>query len=78
MKRALRGAIIDNTRRTGDKPVRLQMPGKGYSRSAKPGTLFARSTDTAPAFKIDGSRLAGEDDAFSYDLIRVSAAQARP
>jgi hypothetical protein len=52
------------------------MPGNGRSRSAKPGTLFAHATDAAPAFKIDGSRLIGEDDAFTYDLIRVSAAQA--
>ncbi len=75
-KRALRGHLIDNPRRASSLPIRLQMPGSGRSRSARPGTLFTHVADTAPAFKIDGTRLSGEDNAFTYEFTRVSAAQA--
>ncbi|ATC63758.1 hypothetical protein CMV30_07220 [Nibricoccus aquaticus] len=52
------------------------MPGNGRSRSAKPGTLFTHVADTTPALKLDGTRLSGEDAAFTYEFTRISAAQA--
>jgi hypothetical protein len=75
-KRSLRGAIVDNLHRAGDHPIHLQMSGSGRSRSARPGALFAYATDTAPNFKIDDTRLLGEDAAFTYEFTRITAAQA--
>jgi hypothetical protein len=75
-KRPLRGEVVDNRHRAGDQPLRLQMPGGGRSRSAKPGTLFAHATDTALALKIEGPRLMGEDASFRYEFTRLTAEQA--
>ena len=76
VKRTLRGTLIDNPRRGGQNPIHLQMPGSGRSRSARPGTLLSHPTDTAPIFRIDGTKLTGEDTAFTYEFTRISAAQA--
>ncbi len=73
-RRALRGAIIDNTFRAGDLPIRLQMPGGGRARSAPANTLFSHAVDTTPAFRVDGDKLIGEDDAFSYVFERTTGA----
>ena len=75
-KRALTGAVVDNTHRAGNAILRLQMPGGGRSRSARPGTLFAHATDATPALSLDGNRLAGADDTFQYEFTRISAQQA--
>ena len=76
LKRSLRGSLIDNPHRSGGNPIQLQLPAGGRSRSARTDTLFAHATDTSPALRIDGSRLTGEDAAFTYELTRISAAQA--
>gem|GEM_PF-2785436 len=76
LHRPWRGAIVDSRYRNDGHPLRLQMPGSGRSRSAKPGTLFALATDTAPGLAIDGERLTGEDSAYTYAFTRVSAEQA--
>lgn len=74
LRRPLRGAIIDNTFRAGDLPIRLQMPGSGRARSAPANTLFSHAVDTAPAFRVDGDKLIGEDEIFSYVFERTTAA----
>jgi hypothetical protein len=83
-KRPMRGALIDNSRRSGGEPVRLRMEAKGAVEDAPPGSALGDHEDLEVGLGLREGSLVGEDASFTYrlapagdnDLRRLEAVRA--
>jgi hypothetical protein len=67
-KRVLHGTIIDNSRRTGGEPLRLQTGANEATEDAPAGSVFGNRDDLQIRLGIKDGLLAGEDGRFAYRL----------
>jgi hypothetical protein len=72
-RRALAGTVIGNRYRSENAPVRLQAANETRVRNAPNQSVFGQ-WGLAMKLATDGERMDGEDDAFTYRLVRATPA----
>ena len=75
LSRPFRGTILGNTYRSSNRPIRLRSDDADRIARASQTSPFGVNTTNNSltiALSVDGTRLVGEDNYFTYDLERVS------